>query len=218
LDAASVPKECFTRSFLTRVKTPRFKAIAPGLEVPHDAAAFAARQRFTDVPRDQETWGHNIPPVLIFAAKDTSSQVKFNKEIRWLFFGSEDEIPFSDQDPIPAGLYSESVRRAYYDSEESGFRLLLPFQMGSYNEDGARMSDGSTINPGSFMELFQHGIFYPFGGERRAQRLERLLDRWRELVESGVWTVGNDGVEGEIFQFKDADRGAWRDYCIAPDW
>jgi hypothetical protein len=44
LDAASVPKNCFIRSVLTKVKTPRFKHIASGLEVPHDAARFIARQ------------------------------------------------------------------------------------------------------------------------------------------------------------------------------
>ncbi|OQE15368.1 hypothetical protein PENFLA_c032G08784 [Penicillium flavigenum] len=45
LDAALVPKECFIRSFLARVRT-RFKLIAPGLEVPHDKEAFTARQMF----------------------------------------------------------------------------------------------------------------------------------------------------------------------------
>lgn len=223
LDAASVPKECFIRSVLTRVKTPRFKTIAPGLEVPHDAPAFAARQRFTAVPRDEEEWGKNIPPVLIFAATDTNPTrtVNFNQEIRWLFFGPDDDIPFSnDHDPIPTGLYSESVRRRQYDSEEAGFRLLLPFGLRPdfCDENGARMSDGKLVTSGSVTELFQHGVFHPFGGERRAQRLERLMDRWWELVESGVWTVGRDGVEGEIDQFQDADRGAWMDYWIAPDW
>jgi hypothetical protein len=46
LDAALVPKDCFIRYLLTRVKTPRFKLIAPGLMVPHDKEAFAVRQMF----------------------------------------------------------------------------------------------------------------------------------------------------------------------------
>lgn len=37
-------------------------------------------------------------------------------------------------------------------------------------------------------------------------------------MESGQWTVGRDGVEGTIDTFRDADRGAWRDYWISPDW
>ncbi|CDM36772.1 unnamed protein product [Penicillium roqueforti FM164] len=211
LDAASIPEECFIRSVLTRMRTPRFRAIAPGLEVPHDTMAFTARQRFTGVPREQEEWGNNIPPVLIFAAADSSHTVGFGEEIRWLFFAPGDEIPFDENDLIPTGLYSESVRRCQYDCEEAGFRLLLPF----WDHDGARMSDGTSISPGSVTQLFQHGIFHPFGGERRAQRLERLIDRWRELVESGVWTVGRDGVEGTIDQFHiDSAKNYW----IAPDW
>lgn len=48
------------------------------------------------------------------------------------------------------------------------------------------MSDGTSILPGSVTQLFQHGIFHPFGGERRTQRLERLIDRRREL---GEWCL-----------------------------
>lgn len=217
LDAASVPKACFIRSLLTTVRTPRFKMIAPGLEVPHNKTAFAKRQRFTTVPRD-ESWSENIPPVLLFAAPECT--VNFNKEMRWLFFSADDSVTFEKSEPIPTGLYSESVRRRDYDSEESGFRLLLPFGLRPdfRDEDSARMSDGSLVTSGSLTELFQHGFFHPFGGERRAQRLERLFDRWTELVEGGVWKVGRDGVEGGIDKFRDADTGTWMDYWIAPDW
>lgn len=77
------------------------------------------------------------------------------------------------------------------------------------------MSDGTSISPDSVTQLFQHGIIHQFGGERRTQRLERLIDRWRELVESGVWTVGRDGVDGTIDKFH-VDSA--EDYWIAPDW
>ncbi|KAJ6018172.1 hypothetical protein N7451_001551 [Penicillium sp. IBT 35674x] len=216
LDAAAVPQDCFIRSLLTRVKTPRFKFIAPGLEVPHDKEAFAARQQFTNMPYEEGS----IPAVLLFTASRT---VNLNTEVRWLFNQAyeDGEISMSDGDPVSAGLYSEPVRRDDYDMEEAGFRLLLPFALRQYDhhEEGARMSDGSVVRPGSFTQLFQHG-FHPFGGEWRSQRLERLFKRWTELIESGVWTVGADGVEGSIDKFKDADNGnnTWRDYWIAPDW
>lgn len=220
LDAASVPKECFIRSVLTRVKTPSFKLIAPGLEVPHNKVAFAMRQKFTDVPRNEENWGKNIPSVLLFAATGSSRTVNFNEEIRWLFFGRDDNVTLNESDLVPTGLYSESVRRSKYDNEEAGFRLLLPFGLRPdfRDKDAARRSDGTLVTSGSFTELFQHGVFRPFGGERRAQRLERLFNRWTELIESGVWTVARDGVEGGIDKFRDADNGAWMDYWIAPDW
>jgi hypothetical protein len=48
--------------------------------------------------------------------------------------------------------------------------------------------------------------------------MERLFDLWTELIESGVWTVGKNGVEGGIETFKDADNGSREDYCIAPHW
>ncbi|KAJ5168218.1 uncharacterized protein N7482_003812 [Penicillium canariense] len=215
LDMASVPKECFVRPVLTKVNTPRFKLIAPGLEVPHDKVAFAARQRFNEEGR-----GKDVPSFLLFAASDSTRTAFFNEEIRRLFFGARNNVPLNEDDSVPTGLYSETFNRDEYDAEESGFRLLLPFALrpNLADEDCARRSDGTRVSSGSFTELFQHGVFYPFGGEHRAQRLERLIDRWTELIESGVWTVGREGVEGEIDKFQDADNGAWEDYWIAPYW
>jgi hypothetical protein len=225
LDAAFVPQNCFIRSVLTRVKTPRFKLIAPGLEVPHDAARFVAQQQFTGLRPSHDDEGNEIiPSVLIFAAADKSRIVGFNKEIRRTFVSPNDRetnIPYKDGHPILAGLYSEHIRRGDFDIAEEGFRLLLPFGLRpDYNEDkyAARRSDGTFVNAASHTELFQFGCFHPFGGEGRAQRLEKLMDRWRELVESGIWSVGRDGVEGSIDMFADADRGAWRDYWIEPEW
>jgi hypothetical protein len=217
LDEASVPENCFIRSVLTRVKTPRFKFIAPGLEVPHDASAFAARQKFTGLPRNPEL-GTVIPPVLVFA--NSKRTINFNEEIRWLFFTARDPIPYTDHDRIPAGLYSEFICRGDYDIAEEGFRLLLPytFRPQPWDSRSARKSDGGLVSSGSISELFQHGSYHPFGGEWRAQRFERLMDRWRELVESGVWKVGKNGVKGGIDKFEDADYDDWRHYWIPPDW
>lgn len=214
LDAAAVPQECFIRSLLTRVKTPRFKFIAPELEVPHNKETFARRQRFTNIPHEEDS----IPGVLLFAAPDRL--VDFSPEIRYLFSTAHGNVSMND-DHVPTGLYSEPVCRGNYDTEEAGFRLVLPFALrpGFFrDEDGGRMSDGSPFTSGSFTELFQHGYFHPFGGERRSQRLERLFEPWLVLVESGVWTAGEDGVEGGIDKFGDADRGAWDEYWIAPSW
>lgn len=44
------------------------------------------------------------------------------------------------------------------------------------------------------------------------------MRRWRELVETGVWTVGKHGIQENIYAFHDADGGRWRDYWIPPDW
>lgn len=47
-------------------------------------------------------------------------------------------------------------------------------------------------------KLFQHGNFHPYKSEWRSQRLERLFKRLTEMIESGVWIVGEDNVEGLI--------------------
>ncbi|KAJ6008132.1 hypothetical protein N7540_012108 [Penicillium herquei] len=216
LDTAAVPQDCFIRSLLTRVKTPRFKFIAPGLEVPHDKEVFAQRQKFTNIPSEKDS----IPAVLLFAAPDRT--VNLNREMRYLFSTAHKNFTLNEGDPVPTGLYSEPVRRDRYDTEEAGFRILLPYTLrqGCGGDQGARMSDGTMVAWDSFTQLFQHGNFHPFGGESRSQRLERLFQRWTELIKDGVWTVGPEGVEGGIDTFKDADNGndGWIDYCIAPYW
>ncbi|CAI7569143.1 unnamed protein product [Penicillium manginii] len=213
LDAAGVPQNCFIRSLLTRVKTPRFKFIAPGLEVPHDKESFVRRQRFTNIPHEEDS----IPGVLIFAAPDRL--VDINDEIRNLFAVAHDYNLDIEGNSIPTGLYSEPACRSDYDVEEAGFHIVLPFELRPEPWlDGAQMSDGKQVAARSFTELFQHGSFHPFGGEGRAQRLDSLFDRWTVMIESGIWTVGEDGVEGGIDKFREADRGDGTEYSIAPSW
>jgi hypothetical protein len=38
------------------------------------------------------------------------------------------------------------------------------------------------------------------------------------MIESGIWTVGEDGVEGGIDKFREADRGDGTEYSIASSW
>ncbi|KAK2593683.1 hypothetical protein QQS21_008626 [Conoideocrella luteorostrata] len=218
LDAAGAPASCFARSFLTQVRTPRFKHLAPGIEVPHDASAFAARQAFTQLQlqRDDEDDDRPIvPPILMFASCD-SRTVSFDGADEY-----ENRNPFPQElhvAPVdhsaPAGLYSEAVKLGSLDMAGESFRLLLPFALVG-GDGGARLSDGSPVNEGSISDLFQHGRF-PLGGLQMAQRLERLFDAWIALVERGVWRVGPTGVEGSMDVFRDADT-AWHDYWIPLD-
>lgn len=248
LDAASVPAECFARSFLTRIRTPRFRSIAPGLLVPRDPAAFASCQRFTTVPVPPDAeWDDPpsviIPPVLIFPAAggrtanlDSAETSKYDKPDCFVTLNPfcrpySAAVPRGDH-ATPAGLYSESVDRGERDNAEEGFRLILPSGLRPFGEGGdesgmgklggkkgARLSDGSLVREGYPTQLFQHGV-HPFGGDAggRAQRLERLFEKWTENVENGVWTVGRDGVEGGIDMFKDADGLGWKNYWIPPSW
>lgn len=218
LDAAGAPEKCFVREFLTGAPVPRFKYIAPGLVVPHDRWAFITQQRFTRLAYEQnpEDGRIVIPPLLIFADKDGGT-VDFSGGYKGYNpnpFPKEMHLEPSDQS-TPAGLYSESVVLDSSDMAEEGFRLLMPFQFDS-SYTGARLSDGALLPVGSVADLFQHGDF-ALGGMARAQRMERLFDWWRHLVEEGIWTVGDDGVEGTMDTFRDADRGKWKDYMIPLD-
>lgn len=221
LDAAFVPEDCFARHFLARLTRPQFNAIAPGLVIPHDAAAFAALQKFTKMDATSE-YGRVVPPVLLFAAADGAT-VNFDSSNRYVSLNPfckafRDGVSPGDHS-TPAGLYSESVERFKTDNAEEGFRLLLPFPLREHGqESGARKSDGTLVEEGSIAELFQHG-YKPFGGEWwRAQRLERLFDLWTNLISDGIWTVGPDGVEGTIDWFRDAAYEGSRNYVIAPLW
>ncbi|KAI1374095.1 hypothetical protein F4677DRAFT_427114 [Hypoxylon crocopeplum] len=219
LDAASVPEPCFARSFLSRARRPQFRYIAPGLLLPPtDAPEFVASQPFTRLPRDL----HAVPPVCLFPAAGgelkvdlTGSSSPFCNNFR----ATPADSPVPSQ--VPAGIYSESVERDAMDNAEDGFRLLLPYGFGGDVGNvsaGARKSDGSFIGIGIVAELFQHG-YKPFGGDYyRPQRLERLLDHWRKLVDEGIWSVGSQGVEGTIDTFREADTVRWRDYVISPTW
>ncbi|KAI1206731.1 uncharacterized protein F4807DRAFT_469949 [Annulohypoxylon truncatum] len=215
LDAASVPSPSFARAFLSRARRPRFHHIAPGLLLPPaDAREFAASQPFTRLPRGPQA----IPPVRLFPTARSDLEADLAGR------SSPSCSDFRATSRVPAGVYSESVERDAYDNAEEGFRLLLPYGLdGDVGDDdagaGARKSDGSFVETGAVAELFQHG-YKPFGGDYyRPQRLERLLDHWRGLVEEGVWSVSPQGVEGTIDTFRQADTAAhWRDYVISPTW
>lgn len=219
LDAASVPNPCFARAFLTRARRPHFRYIAPGLILPPaDAAEFVAAQPFTGLPHSHSA----IPPVCLFPAAGGEREVVLTASSTP--FGNDFRARCADSlvpSRVSAGVYSESVERnGCHDNAEEGFRLLLPygFENDWGTSEGARKSDGSFIDRGKVADLFQHG-YKPFGGDYyRPQRLERLLDCWRKLIDQGIWSVGPQGVQGTIDTFKEAGTARWRDYFIPPTW
>lgn len=174
LDTVSIPQEYFIRLVLTRIKPPRFKFIAPRLEVPYDKV-FARRQNFTRIPYHEGT----MLVVLIFVASGRT--IDFNIELQGLFFDYHynEDLTLSIGTLIFTGLYSEPIVRSRFKLEEAGFRFLLPFAFRPdfSDEDRARVSDGQLVRIGSFTELFQYGCHHPFRGKHRSQRIKRLFDR-----------------------------------------
>ena len=99
--------------------------------------------------------------------------VVFGEELRTVFLAHlyDQDMLVSAGTPVFTGLYSEPAGRGSNDTEEAGFRLVLPFALRPEfcDQDGARMSDGRLLATGSFSQLFQLGWFYPFGGGQRSQ-------------------------------------------------
>ncbi|KAH6845737.1 hypothetical protein B0I37DRAFT_191526 [Chaetomium sp. MPI-CAGE-AT-0009] len=224
MNAAQIPDPSFARAFLGLARRPRhIRQIAPGLSLPPaDAAAFAAAQPFTHLPRRVPQWDGTaregiIPPVYLFFSHAGAPQVdisNWRSSFRYYWNDGHRNIPAGIPFPsrVPPGVYSECLVRSDPEATEEGFRLLLPFRL-----YGARLSSGDEIQDRAADELFQHG-FKPFGGDpHRPQRLERLLDHWADLVERGVWSVGPHGVQGSIEVFKDATVN-WADYTIPSSW
>jgi hypothetical protein len=225
LMAASVREPSFAWSFLTRARRPQFRYIAPGLLLPPaEGSEFAAVQPFTRLPRPAEV----IPPVCLFTTVRGECQVDLTTSSNPF---CQEFQAYSNDSPaiptrIPVGVYANAVHRVDHDNAEEAFYLFLPFglkgglEFGDVKEanEGARTSDGSFVNRGSTFGLFQHG-FKPFGGDtHRPQRLERLFDTWRKLVEDGIWAVGLEGVEGTIDTFREAETTLWKHYVIPPSW
>jgi len=213
LDEASVPNPSFARSFLASIRLPSFKFIAPGLHV-LTPERFVENQLFTTIHDEDDPLA--IPPVLLFCATLTFRLARDERLEQQNLFGPMYTSALQGKD-IPAGIYTDAISRGQPDTAEEGFRLVLPYPIG---ENGfARQSDGSLIGDDKWKDLYQHGC-KPFGGDwSRAQRLERLFDNWRKMVENGLWEVDDDGVTGGIKKFKEADTEAhWKDYWIEPDW
>ena len=144
-----------------------------------------------------------MPAVLIFAASGRT--VDFNMELRGLFFLYiyNEDLTMSIGAPVFAGLYSEPASRSYPDTEEAGFRLLLPFALRPYmrDVDGARMSDGQLVRTGSFTELFQHGWFHTGDlGYVDKDGYVFIVGRIKEMINRGGEKISPYEVEDVIRQ------------------
>ncbi|KUL81902.1 hypothetical protein ZTR_09535 [Talaromyces verruculosus] len=208
----------FLRDFLLNAHRPSFMYIAPGLQIPSatwlqetlDADRGSERYNFVrrdgKVLRDDEPWepdwmqrrsssnwvGEPLP--LFPGPKIESVSAAFEREdVKFLV----NKI---------SGLYSWPDLIS-----QDAVRLILPNPIGDNgwvrdgNPDAITDADTDDV-PESLVNndsLYQYGWcpFLPSHGPH----LSTILDNWRQLVESGEWLVGSDGVEGGIEVFRDAD-------------
>lgn len=235
LEAAGIV-EGFAHSFLTTVRRPKFRYIAPGLSLPTPESV--KMQPFRDVKRpslmeewdDTPTTPVELPPILLFPSaemyetwRDPDPNPQFpdsRRPFNW---------PYNQHESYPAGLYfKDTYRRSMYPFEDS-VQLVLPYPIGdrgyARKADGSRFGEnteekgvaGYVKGGGTFADLFQLG-YIPFGEMHNVQ-LEKVLDAWTALVESGEWRVGKDGVAENMRKWRDADTAKkWEKYVVPMSW
>jgi hypothetical protein len=216
LDAANVPQG-FARDFVGRVQRPRFRYIAPGLEIPNSSTIL--QQPFFSLPRDE---GDEAPPILLFRSQDHYTAPQ-DADVTGL------DLPFSwpcsQIQRYLAGLYLESTDPAANNRFDDGCKLVLPFGIGvrgyARTSDRALFGENTesedAVAKDTFADLYQPG-HQPFI-EMHSVRLVDVLKNWLAMVERGDWKVDEDGVVGGIDEWKKADTGSdWEKYVIPLTW
>lgn len=232
LEAAGIPQG-FAHSFLTKARRPNFRYIAPGLSIPTSESIKS--QPFSSIKRPPgwdgaEDFPHEIYPILLFPSselyetwRDPTLVPQFANQYRPFHW------PYNELKSYTAGLYFTPTDRVSIYEFEDSVNMVLPYPIGGFGyartADGARFGEnkeqkgvaGYVQGGGTFADLFQLG-YNPFGTMHYVQ-LEKVLDLWTELVESGEWKIGKDGVQDTINKWKDADTYyKWNKYVVPNSW
>jgi hypothetical protein len=216
LVAASIPAG-FATEFLTRARRPRFRYIAPGLQVP----SFESPPQVPFTP-SQEDLEDQVKPILLFPGEENITSAMFSKSpFLW---------PYDHVREYQAGLYLDPCYRSSNHAWEDSCHILLPFEIG--RNGFARTSDGDSLGHDHFdkitvspdikpkdtnSELYQPG-YRPFT-EAYGVQLVSIFESWKQMIEEGDWEVNADGVVGGIEKFKDADTEEhWWKFQIPLTW
>lgn len=171
----------FPRAFLLQAIKPTFKQIAPGLTV-YDPAA-------------------PPPPIEVYNLSygDPEFRTPYHRELNGAPAVSDAVIVFpaieSEYRQRQAGLW------IYPDVVcADTVKLALPFELSSFPRfDGERVLQRASTGLWG-----QSGLSYPFLVDH-GTRLVSLLRKWTQLVESGIWSVSEDGVEGGMEFYRQAE-------------
>lgn len=198
----------FAYEFFKHARRPRFKMIAPGLEL-LDSSTFY-KQPFLPNPDQRPSHKGHLPPILLFYSKrnyvnsdnlsTTGENHPFGYQLRHI-------------STFPAGLYLQSTSMSRADDECD---FVLPFGIGA--NGFARKSDGVHFGPGkrpkdSFTDLYNLG-YHPFE-TNHSHALASVLRNWLGMVERGDWEIGEHGVTGGMETWRAADtQEDWGKYVI----
>jgi hypothetical protein len=196
----------FARQFLERARTPRFKYIAPGLEV-MSTSGFS-KQPFLPNP-DEKAEKDGVPAILLFHSKlDYDTSQDLSEPVGIGPFG----YPYRHITTFPAGLY---LIPTGWSLSDDTCQFVLPFDVGgdgyARNPDGALYRENSSR--GSLKSLYIPGC-HPFETVVE-QSLVGVLRNWLEIVERGDWKIDENGVAGGMDVWKEADAEEhWEKYVI----
>jgi hypothetical protein len=215
LDAAN-PQQGFAHHFTQRVNRPRFRFIAPGLEVPSFSGM--AMQPFASF-RQSHADAIETKPFLLFRAIDGTTPCMAPVSKDDCPFG----YPFNELDNYPAGLYLSSTSSSYSCFEDESI-LVLPYRIGARGfarkSDGTRFGENTRdvddqVQPANtFADLYQPG-HQPFT-EMHSVWLFSVLESWLCMVQRGDWKVDANGIMGGIDEWKKADTEEWWERYTVP--
>jgi hypothetical protein len=210
----------FMRNFLLHARKPSFTFIAPGIRIPTTAWLEELLTRDRGSERYNRAREDNLVPF------DEDADIKrddYTGEPLPLFPGP---LISSQSDAFENGRgrsYTHG-RGKYIVGDTSGLYIwpevplsedfvvfVMPYPMNTngyidHGNPGWNHEEHRTHVPEHIITndaLYQHGQC-PFGLSH-SPKLFTILNRWKEMVESGKWRAGEDGVQGGIDVFRDAD-------------
>lgn len=185
---------------LTHPTRPKLKFIAPGLRLPTPESL--SDQPFQNIDFHASRYYN---PILLFPTNSHETT-----------FPDRNQNPFrdpydKDRTSFPSGVWiSESILEG--GDFDDACRLLLPRHVigreGEETEHHAKSTDGFILEDsdgeGLAAGLYQTSCnpFIP----RHEVELFRVLEHWVQMVRSGRWEVGAEGVSGGIEKWKEADE------------
>lgn len=197
----------FAHDFLSRAKSSSFTYIAPGLRPLDSSMLTDLMIKDTSSLRQQTISTRDLG-----ANGDTAPFPVFLGDER-VVFTAQNELWAEFEAP----LLLDKLSGVYLwpdDNFADGVRLITPWIVGNNgylrngNSPALDLSDPSRRRTEGNDVLYQHGLC-PFFGSHQTQ-LVTLLRMWTSSVESGLFSVGPDGVEGgmEVFYLADTEDHA----------
>lgn len=210
----------FVRAFLLHARRPSFSHIAPGIRIPTTAWLQELLTEDQGSARYALVRSDNLVPKDEARADPAFDPGDYIGDPLPMFPGPAITSRSPGFDDGRGVSYSEG-RGKYIVGETSGLYIwpeaplsddcvvfVMPHPVGgnghvAFGNPGWEVQGGDAEHMAANDALYQHG-HCPFGMEH-APRLFSVLRNWAAMVRSGRWAVGEDGVEGGIGVFEEAD-------------